>query len=515
MTRNMILRHSPVLTLLLLTVVPESTASEPNPPSWNQFRGPNGSGVVNSCRPPMKIDADQPAWISSVPSAKSSPVVWKKRVFLVGVEDGRLLTLALESQSGDTLWRKPAPEVPLARVHTFNTPAASTPCVDEERLFVYFGSYGLLCYDHDGREQWKTPIPPPKNMYGMSTSPIRHRNLLLLVLDDDANMPGSRLSRSKVIALNNATGEVVWKTPRPYNRSGWSTPIIWEHEKGTDLAVLGNGRAYGYDPVTGQEKWYVNGFSRETISSPVAGNGHLYVSASMQGGIGDEKFDPEPFWVAMLQFDKNGDERLEPEEMTEHFTTPFRPELPPGHPGFGMPLSRDPATRRRQQEGIFKWRDKNKDGFWTREEFLRDLSFKRVLPNLAAIRPGGEGDITDTHVSWNLRRGIPEIPSPVCHRDRLYIVRDGGILSCVDAETGDIIYRKRTGALGQYTASPIIARDHLYLASTRGVVTVVKTGDDFEVVHQEDLELPVFATPAIDENSLYIRTENGLMAFRE
>lgn len=501
------------MSFVLTLRVPLQT--EGNSFTWSQFRGPNGSGLANDCRPPLVMDAGKASWKIGVPPGHSSPVLSHALIILTALDGDRLVTLAFKKQTGELAWRKEAPSVPIARVHRANTPAASTPCVDEERLFVYFGSYGLLCYDLDGREQWKKPIPTPKNMYGMSTSPIRHKNLLILVLDDDANLPGSRLSSSKVVARDHATGKVVWETPRPYNRSGWSTPIIWEHVHGTDLAVLGNGRAYGYDPETGKEKWYVSGFSRETISSPVVGNGHLYVSASMQGGVGDEKFDPEPFWLAMLQFDKNGDKRVERNEITDHFTIPFRPELPPGHPGFGMPLSKDPVTRRRQQEGIFRWRDKNRDGFWTREEFLKDMSFKRVLPNLAAIRPGGEGDVTDTHVSWNLRRGIPEIPSPIHHKNRLYIVRDGGILSCINAETGDIIYRKRTGAPGQYTASPIVANDHLFLASTRGVVTVVRTGDEFKIAHQEDLETPVFATPAMDKDSLYIRTKNGMMAFRK
>ena len=74
--------------------------------------------------------------------------------------------------------------------------------------------------------------------------------------------------------------------------------MIWKHEHGTDLVVHGHGRVYGYNPKTGEEKWYVNGFSREAISIPVTGNGKLYVSSSMQGGRGDEKLDPEPFWKA-------------------------------------------------------------------------------------------------------------------------------------------------------------------------------------------------------------------------
>jgi outer membrane protein assembly factor BamB len=131
-----------------------------------------------------------------------------------------------------------------------------------------------------------------------------------------------------------------------------------------------------------------------------------------------------------------------------------------------------------------------------------------------SIRPGGQGDITESHVSWELHRGIPEIPSPVYYQHRVYMVRDGGLVSCVNAGTGDLLYQERLGAVGQYSASPVIACDHIYILSTQGVVTVVKTGDTFQIAHQADLSAPVFATPALDENSLYIRTGNSLMTFR-
>ena len=90
----------------------------------------------------------------------------------------------------------------------------------------------------------------------------------------------------------------------------------------------------------------------------------------MQGGRGDLKLDPEPFWRAMLQFDRNGDGRIGRDEITEDFTLPLRPELPPGHPGFGMPLPGDPVKRKEAQLKIFDWRDKTHDGFWTKEEFV-------------------------------------------------------------------------------------------------------------------------------------------------
>jgi outer membrane protein assembly factor BamB len=481
---------------------------------WSQFRGPNGSGVVSDFRPPVQIPADRPSWETPLPAGKSSPVLWGDKIFVTGLEAGRLVTIALDSRSGKLLWKQEAPEVPLENVHSANSVAASTPCVDADSVIVYFGSYGLIGYDHFGRELWKRAIPTPRTMYGVATSPILEGPRVILVLDDDANLEGSPLSGSKVIALDKATGEPVWQTPRPYNRGTWSTPAIWTHEMGTDLVVVGNGRVYGYDAATGREKWYVNGFSREPIAVPVVGDGRLYVSVAMQGGRGDEELDPRPFWDAMLHFDTDGDGRIGRDEITESFTFPLRPELPPGHPGFGIPLPGDPVKRKARQNEFFGWRDKNKDDYWTREEFMSDMSVGRGQPNLVAIRPGGSGDITETHVAWNLHSGVPEIPSPVFHAGRLYLVRDGGLLSCVRTDTGRVVYRERLGAPGQYSASPVIANGNVYAVSSGGVLTVVKTGDEFTILHQADLGAAVHGTPAIDRDTFYVRTVDALRAFR-
>ena len=499
---------------VMLWMVTSSLCAQSESVQWNQFRGPNGTGVSAGCRPPLRIVADQAVWNTPLPPGKSSPVLWKDRLFLTGVENKRLVTLALDKETGDVLWKRPAPDVALERVHRENSVAASTPCVDEHRVYVYFGSYGLLCYDHEGLEQWTKPIPTPRSMYGVATSPIVRDGRLILILDDDANLKDSKLSRSKVVALDCETGESIWETPRPYNRGVWSSPMVWTHDSGTELIVLGNGRVYGYDLATGEELWYVTGFSREPIALPVAGAGQLYVSVSMRGGRGDAALDPEPFWAAMLQFDQNGDGQVSKDEITRDFTLPFRPELPLGHPGFGFPLPDDPAQRQKRQTGLFDWRDKNKDGIWTKAEFCDDMKVGSGKPHLMAIRPGGRGDVTETHVTWDLNRGIPEIPSPIFHSDRLYLVRAGGVLSCVHAESGDVVYRERLGASGPYNASPVIANGHLYLFSNKGVVTVVPCGDEFTVTRRADLEASISATPAMDRNSLYVRTEEALLAFR-
>lgn len=481
---------------------------------WNEFRGPGGAGVAPNCQPPIDIRADRATWRVSVPPGHSSPVLSREFVFLTGVDGGRLVTFALRQSTGARVWQHAAPEVSLEAVHEASSPAAATPYVDDERLYVYFGSYGLLCYDHSGQELWQRSIPAPESLYGTSTSPIVHGDQVILVLDNDANLPESELSQSRIVAINKWTGELSWETARPFHRSGWSTPTIWTHSTGQELVVLGNGRVCSYDLETGAEKWFVNGFSRETIARPIVGHDRVFVSASMLGGVADDQPDPEPFWNAVMRFDVNRDERLERAEMTGPFTFPFRPHLPSDHPGFGVPLPDDPARRKSRLDGMFQGIDRDQDGFWAKQEFLDGLKFDRGKPNLMAIRPGGVGDITESHVEWALHRGIPEIPSPVFDQGYLYLVCDGGILSAVNAADGQVFYRERLGTTGQYAASPVIANQHLYTISEAGILSVVRVGEQFQRVQQHDFEARVVATPAIDEATIYIRTEKELWAFR-
>ena len=162
----------------------------------------------------------------------------------------------------------------------------------------------------------------------------------------------------------------------------------------------------------------------------------------------------------------------------------------------------------------FKGVDQNRDNFWTREEFIGNMRSGRGKPLLIAIKPGGQGDVSKTHLKWELNRSIPEIPSPLLFEDLIYMVRNGGILTAVEASSGKIIYRERINAPGHYSASPIGAKGHIYASSNRGVVTILKANRKFKIVDQYDLQSPIHATPSIDKNSLYIRSENALWAFR-
>jgi outer membrane protein assembly factor BamB len=483
---------------------------------WNRFRGPHGSGVAVGCQPPVRVGKDFEAWRVPIPEGLSSPVLSESQIFLTAVREGELMTIALDKKSGKELWRRFAPVKATEKVHRAASQASPTVLVDEQYIIVYFGSYGLLCYDHDGNEVWKKPIPTPQTLYGMASSPVGFGEMVIMVLDDDRNLPGSKLSRSKVIAYEKATGKEAWKTARPFSRSGWSTPIIWNHKAGSDLVVLGDGRLHGYDPKTGEGKWHTTGFSRETIAVPVANRDHVFASSSRRGGDGDAETNPKPFWDAILPFDKNKNGKIERSEMKAPFTFPFRPELPVDHPGFGFPMPVDLKKREERVNWILSWFDKDKDQAWSEEEFMKGFKNKPGKPLLMAVRPGGFGDVTETHASWSVNRNIPEIPSPLLHDGIIYLIRAGGVLAATDAQNGEIIYRNRISSLGgQCTASPVYANGHLYLVASHGVISVVATGRKFRDIHSYDLGEESETTPAIDRNSIYIRTEKHLISFRK
>jgi outer membrane protein assembly factor BamB len=160
--------------------------------------------------------------------------------------------------------------------------------------------------------------------------------------------------------------------------------------------------------------------------------------------------------------------------------------------------------------------DRTRDGKFTREDWnlLREGDAKaRNL--LLAVKPGGRGDITESHVAWSYQRALPYVPSPLVYEGRIYFVRDGGMMSSLDAKTGEAIYaQERLGATGNYYASPVAADGRIYVASLPGKLSVIKAGGTKpEILHQADFRTRILATPAIAGDRLYLRTTTHLFAF--
>src|SRR3954471_2928507 len=191
----------------LALVMATALAGAPAHVEWAQFRGPNGSGVADQDKPPVTFGPDKPLWKIAVPPGHSSPVVWDDQLFITAVDAKSLVTMAVRRKDGKVLWRQAAPATAIEPVHEFNDAAAPTPVTDGARVYVYFGSYGLLAYDFAGKEVWRLPLPLPESRYGTATSPILFDGKLILQRDGIAG--------SELLAVDVKTGAVVWRTPRP------------------------------------------------------------------------------------------------------------------------------------------------------------------------------------------------------------------------------------------------------------------------------------------------------------
>jgi outer membrane protein assembly factor BamB len=129
-------------------------------------------------------------------------------------------------------------------------------------------------------------------------------------------------------------------------------------------------------------------------------------------------------------------------------------------------------------------------------------------PALIAVRADGRGDVTRTHVAWTLTRGAPYTPSPILVGDELYYLSDTGVLSCVDAKTGQMLWQQRLG--GNYSASPIFADGRIYVISEEAMTTVVTPGKTFQRLGQNRLDGTTLASIAVSDGSLFIRTDTHL-----
>jgi outer membrane protein assembly factor BamB len=127
---------------------------------------------------------------------------------------------------------------------------------------------------------------------------------------------------------------------------------------------------------------------------------------------------------------------------------------------------------------------------------------------ILAIRPGGSGDVTETHVAWKLDRGGPYIPTGLCFGQRVYVLHDAGVLTCYDAATGDVVWRERLR--GTFTASLVAADERIYAVDERGRIYVLAASDRLEILAENEMQERVLATPAIAGGELFLRTESRL-----
>jgi outer membrane protein assembly factor BamB len=444
---------------------------------WPQFRGPAGSGVADDQKPPVKFGPKENlAWKVAVPPGASSPIVVGDKIILTAFEDGKLFTICYSRIDGKELWRADAKAKKIEEFHPVEgSPVASTPASDGKRVVSYFGSCGLVCYDLDGKEEWRFELPTAETdgRFGTGTSPVIADGLVFLLRDVAKD--------SALYAVDLATGSQKWKAERPKFQTGYATPVVWDDGGRKVVAAAGARSLAGYDAKTGAEVWTVGKLPAGSCATPVLFKDTLMYAAWAPGGP-EFKF---PSFDDLLK--EAGEAQL------GHVTKA--------------------ASEKTFIKGFFDNQDRNKDGKLTREEWDANLKMMEGGVNRAvAVKPGGKGE-----VAWAYTKNLPYVSSPIVYRDRLYILKDGPQLTCLDAKTGKPVFEaERVKAGPRYYASPVAANGHIYLASLDGTIAVIAAGEDTpDVVFSTKLAEGVRATPAIAHDTLYVRSDKFLYAFTE
>ena len=471
--------------------------AQAKPPTWPLFRGSGGSASAPKERIPDDFGPDRHVrWKRPVPAGSSSPVIWGNRLFLTGYHDSTLAVLCYRRTDGRLLWKR---EVTMSGeeelLHRDASPAAPTPVTDGKRIHAYFGTYGLITLDMKGKLVWKREYPFEDTQFGSGSSPILDGGSLYLVRDVGG--------MSAVHAFDATTGKELWTTLRREAGVNFSTPLVWRHGNREELVVAGSSILKSYDLADGKPLWWIHGLTAIACPSPTASSDTLYFGGwstpnvpgdrrlatafGEDSGLTNEILEDASRLLAHL--DRNRDETLQAEEI--------------------------PPSRLRD---AFLTLDYDRNGGLDLSEIRSLLDFPTAPGKnvLVAVRGGGSGDVTDSHVLWSRNKGLPYVASPLLHGGRLYYVKKGGFFSSIDAKTGAPFYEAvRLGEGGEYYASPLGVGDRVLVGSVRGTVFVLGTGDELEILSRNDFGESIFATPAVVENTLYLRTANHLWAIGE
>jgi len=476
-------------------------AQAPVVETWPQFRGPGGTGVApEDTAPPAEFGPDTSLlWKTALPAGHSSPAIWGDRIFLTAFDPSRktLEVIGLNRTTGAILWRRDVLAEQTEQVHQLNSPATATPAVDGEQVYAYFGSFGVVAYDMDGGLRWSVPMPLVQVPFGSGTSPVVAGNLVIV----NRHEPKDPF----LVALDRKTGAVVWKQKHeipkglPIAFGSHSTPLIVDRQ----IVVHGPTTLAAFDIATGERVWWV-AVSSSASSTPTAAGDTIYAATWSPFGEADQRLVLGDFASVAKDHDKDANGLLSRDELPPDLAIARRPDTP------------DVPSATITVRSVFGRFDTNKDGGVDAAEWEagRQVVAKLTVEHgLLAVKTGGSGDVTSTHVRWREKSSIPEVPSPLVYRERVYMVRNGGILTCLDAANGTVLYRARVGAPGPYYSSPVVAGGKLFLASGEGIVTVLGTGAMLEVIAKNDLSEPVLATPAVSSGVLYVRTASALSAF--
>lgn len=474
-------------------------AAETALPHWPQFRGPGGNAIAAAGQTvPLEFGPERHLlWKTALPTGNSSPCIWGDRIFLTGHDGTQLKLFCLNRVDGSVVWEQERriPGVPKYQ-HVAGDPANSTPATDGRNVVFFFDDYGVVVTDLNGRLRWEKKFPPTGNAFSYGASPVLDDGKLYLNRDGGLD--------SGLVCLDAATGELRWQVARTNAIVSFCTPYVWTDGGNKEVLAGGTGRLEAYSADTGSPLWNVKGLPSFVCPSPVGGGGMVYfggwTTAHVAGRARVESVFGEESGVSEREL-------ADPKAFFERYD---------GNQDGKLVVAEFPDSRARDAFNVL---DRNKDGFVDFAELAGAYSSAGTVSGrnvLLAIAGGGQGDVTATNVKWEALKGLPYVSSPLLYRGRVYLVKAGGFMSCLDAKTGKALYEsERLGVAGEYYATPVAVGDHLIVCAQRGTAFVVKAGDVLEVVARNELGEGLSATPAVVDHTLYLRGEKHLWAFRK
>jgi outer membrane protein assembly factor BamB len=294
------------LALVFCSAVAPALQAQSIENNWHQWRGPEANGVSRTATPPIEWSEDKNIqWKVAIDGSGSSvPIIWGNKVFLLtAINTGKVdptlpkpedqpkrmfgithpntsyefFVLCLDRETGKELWRQKATEkIPHEGHHNDNDFAPASPTTDGERLYCWFGSAGLFCYDLDGHKLWERDLGNAKMgaSLGEGCSPVVHDGKLVIVRD--------HAQQSYIVVLDARTGETRWQADRDEPNS-WATPRILRHSGKTQVITSGANMIRSYDLDSGDIIWQCGGLTSNAIPSPVVDGDVVYCMTGYEG----------------------------------------------------------------------------------------------------------------------------------------------------------------------------------------------------------------------------------------
>jgi outer membrane protein assembly factor BamB len=456
---------------------------------WSQFRGPNGTGVSETKNLPSEFGPNKNVvWKTALPPGHSSPVLTRDRIFVTAHDKDSLFVVCLDRETGKMLWQRTVARAHSGRLQNVNGPASPSPVTDGKNVYVFFQEYGMVSFDPAGKERWKLPLGPFNMFYGFGASPILVDDKVILPVDQDH--PASYL-----IAVDKDNGRVRWKVERPVVISGYSTPIIYQPPQGPKQIIIPESfQLSAYSVHDGKRVWWVRGLACEMKSIASHDNEYLYINGwGFPQNQPGQQVKTISFDEALTTYDKDNDKTIAKTE---------------------VPANAARGSMDRMLSSAFEAFDMDRNEKLDARDWEVFRAMMASENGLLAIKMGGQGDQTDKAIRWRYTKPVPQVPSTLLYHNVLYMINDSGILISFDPATGNVLKQGRLhGAIDKYFSSPVAADDKVFLIGQGGQVSVVKATGDWEVITVNELDDECYATPAIADGRIYIRTRSALYAF--